>query len=90
LTIGDVVGLEPVTENEAREIVARLTGDNGAATVSFGTEAGLFQSLGCAAVVCGPGSIEQAHKADEYVALDQMALCVQMLERLNDRLRSPR
>ncbi|SPJ24439.1 acetylornithine deacetylase [Palleronia abyssalis] len=89
LTVGDVAGLEPVTDNEAREIVAHLTGENGAATVSFGTEAGLFQSLGCAAVVCGPGSIEQAHKADEYVSLDQMAQCITMLERLNDRLRTP-
>ncbi|QFU09493.1 Acetylornithine deacetylase [Rhodobacteraceae bacterium THAF1] len=86
-TIGDVVGLEPVTDNEARDIVCALTGDNGTATVAFGTEAGLFQQLGCAAVVCGPGSIEQAHKADEYVSRDQLAACITMLERLDARLR---
>ena len=87
VTVGDVAGLEPVTDNEAREIVSALTGDNGTATVSFGTEAGLFQQLGCAAVVCGPGSIEQAHKANEYVSRDQMAACLTMLERLDARLR---
>jgi len=86
LTVGDVAGLEPVTDNEAREIVAALTGDNGAATVSFGTEAGLFQSLGCAAVVCGPGSIDQAHKADEYVSRTQLGLCLDMLENLGASL----
>ena len=86
-TIGDVAGLEPVTDNEAREIVAALTGDNGAETVSFGTEAGLFQSLGCTAVVCGPGSIEQAHKADEYVSRQQLGLCLEMLTGLDARLR---
>ncbi len=85
--IGDVVGLEPVSHNEAREIVTQLTGDFTVGTVSFGTEAGLFQSLGCAAVVCGPGSIEQAHKPDEFVARDQMAACVDMLERLDAKLR---
>ena len=87
VTVGDVAGLEPVTDNEARDIVAQLTGDNGADTVAFGTEAGLFQQLGCAAVVCGPGSIEQAHKADEFVSRDQLAACVTMLERLDARLR---
>ena len=86
-TIGDVAGLEPMTDNEAREVVSRLTGDDKAALVSFGTEAGLFQSLGCSAIVCGPGSIEQAHKADEYVAEDQLAACITMLERLDAQLR---
>lgn len=86
-TIGEVAGLEPMTDNEAREIVARLTGDNQAALVSFGTEAGLFQSLGCSAVVCGPGSIEQAHKADEFVTEDQLAACIAMLEKLDTHLR---
>lgn len=86
-TIGDVEGLEPVTDNEAREICARLTGDNSAGTVAFGTEAGLFQSLGCSAVVCGPGSIEQAHKPDEFVSREQMAACIDMLERLDGKLR---
>jgi len=80
--IGDVQGLEPAEENEARDIIQRLTGQNGAEVVAFGTEAGLFQSLGMSAVVCGPGSIEQAHKADEFVSADQLRQCTDMLERL--------
>ncbi|SDN57969.1 acetylornithine deacetylase [Lutimaribacter pacificus] len=84
--IGEVQGLEPTTANEARDIIQRLTGQNGADVVAFGTEAGLFQSLGMSAVVCGPGSIEQAHKADEFVSTDQLRQCVAMLERLCDGL----
>ncbi|MCM2562991.1 acetylornithine deacetylase [Lutimaribacter sp. EGI FJ00015] len=84
--IGDVEGLEPADDNEARDIIQQLTGQNGADVVAFGTEAGLFQSLGMSAVVCGPGSIEQAHKADEYVSADQLGQCVDMLERLCDGL----
>ena len=49
-------------------LICNLTGDNSRdKLVSFGTEAGLFQEMGISTVVCGPGSIEQAHKIDEYV-----------------------
>ncbi len=84
--IGEVEGLIPTTDNEARTIVSELTGANHAECVAFGTEAGIFQSLGMSAVICGPGSIEQAHKADEFVALDQLSQCLDMLERLQDKL----
>lgn len=84
--IGEVAGLTPTDNNEARRIVAELTGANGADLVSFGTEAGIFQALGMDVVVCGPGSIEQAHKADEYVSVDQLGQCVAMLERLAEKL----
>lgn len=80
--IGEVAGLEPMAENEARDLVARLTGANGADLVAFGTEAGLFQSLGTHVVVCGPGSIEQAHMADEFITLEQMDACLKMLDRV--------
>ena len=80
--IGEVCGLEPADENTARDIVAELTGANGTDLVPFGTEAGIFQNLGMDVVVCGPGSIDQAHKADEYVSVDQLGKCVDMLERL--------
>ena len=86
--IGEVDGLIPADENEAKEIIMELTGANGAETVAFGTEAGIFQTLGMSAVVCGPGSIEQAHKPDEYLALDQLAQCLSMLERLGGKLNS--
>ena len=52
----------------------------------FGTEAGLFQELGMSAVVCGPGSIAQAHKPDEYVSRQQLAECLTMLEGLRRNL----
>ena len=81
-TIGEVVGLHPVEDNAARHLIAELTGANSADVVPFGTEAGLFQSLGMSVVVCGPGSIAQAHKPDEFVALDQLSQCLTMLERL--------
>lgn len=83
--IAEVVGLEPADENRARDILLDLTGGNRAETVAFGTEAGLFQSLGIQAVVCGPGSIEQAHKADEFVSRAQLALCLDVLDRLTPR-----
>ena len=49
-----------------------ITGDNSREVVSFGTEAGLFQELGISTVVCGPGSIEQAHKIDEFIELNEI------------------
>jgi len=58
-------------------------GDN----VSFGTEAGLFDSIGINSLVCGPGSIEQAHKPDEFVSREQMQYCDQMIENLVHRCR---
>ncbi|MBZ0129733.1 MAG: acetylornithine deacetylase [Rhodobacteraceae bacterium] len=84
--MGEVDGLEPTDDNEARRIVAELTGANNADLVPFGTEAGLFQALGMDVVVCGPGSIDQAHKADEYLSLDQLGKCLDMLNRLADRM----
>ena len=84
--IGEVDGLIPTSENEAREIALALTGGNGAGLVPFGTEAGIFQAMGMQAVICGPGSIEQAHKPDEFIALDQLAEGIRFLERLSDRL----
>jgi len=84
--VGEVAGLIPEDDNEARKLLMELTGSNGADLVPFGTEAGLFQSMGMDVVVCGPGSIEQAHKADEFIALDQLADCLKLLEKLGDRL----
>ena len=58
-------------------------GDN----VSFGTEAGLFDSIGINSLVCGPGSIDQAHKPDEFVSREQMQYCDQMIENFVHRCR---
>ena len=59
-----------------------LTGANATGKVSFGTEGGLFQESGMPAVICGPGSIAVAHRANEYIELDQVALCEAWLRRL--------
>ena len=60
-------------------------GDN----VSFGTEAGLFNDIGISSVVCGPGSIDQAHKPDEFISREQLGTCDQMLKNLAHRCRQP-
>ena len=84
--LGEVDGLEPLPDSEAVRLVAELTGANQADVVAFGTEAGLFQGSGISAVVCGPGSIEQAHKPDEYVTCSQLELALAMLARLLPKL----
>ena len=56
-------------------------------SIAFGTEAGLYsERCGIPTVVCGPGDIAQAHQADEWIALDQLAACDRFLDRLLDRL----
>jgi acetylornithine deacetylase len=84
--VGEVEGLEPASANEARDIVLELTGANTCGLVAFSTEAGIFQKLDMDVVVCGPGSIEQAHKPDEYLALDQLDQCLAMLAGLAPKL----
>jgi acetylornithine deacetylase len=84
--IGEILGLIPTDNNEAVRIVSQLNGTNGAHLMPFGTEAGIFQSLSMDVVVCGPGSIEQAHKADEFLEVAQLAQCLAMLEKLGAKL----
>jgi acetylornithine deacetylase len=81
-------GLAVDAEDEVTQLVLALTGANATGKVSFGTEAGLFQKAGIPTVVCGPGSIEQAHKPDEFIALDQVRACERFLHRLVDRISS--
>ena len=84
--VAEVGSLEIMPDNEARALLAELTGCHDADVVSFGTEAGLFQDLGASAVVCGPGSIAQAHKPDEFVTVSQLQACLEMLDGLNEKL----
>ena len=84
--IGEIIGFTKEEKSDALNLVCNLTGDNSRDVVSFGTEAGLFQELGISTVVCGPGSIEQAHKIDEYVSFDQLKLCLKMLIDLKEQL----
>ena len=78
--IGEIVGFEKVDKSDACELIASLTGDNSRQVVSFGTEAGLFQEIGISTVVCGPGSIDQAHKIDEFIVLDELKRCLNLLD----------
>lgn len=79
--------LNTPVDGDAVKFVHSLTGGNSTGKITFGTEGGLFQkALGTPAVVCGPGNIAVAHKPDEYVSEEQMALCDRMLARLVERL----
>ena len=83
--IGEIIGFNRLEKSEACEFISSLTGDNSREVVSFGTEAGLFQEIGISTVVCGPGSIEQAHKIDEFVTLDQIKKCLVLLEGIKSK-----
>ena len=84
-TIGEVIGFNRIKDSEACEFVSSITGDNSREVVSFGTEAGLFQEIGISTVVCGPGSIEQAHKIDEFIELNEIKKCLTFLEGIKNK-----
>jgi acetylornithine deacetylase len=69
------------------QLALALSGANATGKVSFATEGGLFAESGIPTVICGPGSIEQAHKPNEFLALDQLRLCEAFLDRLVKRVR---
>jgi acetylornithine deacetylase len=73
----------PEKDGVAEAFARRMAGDNGPArAVSFAAEAGQFQGAGFSTVICGPGSIEQAHQPDEYVERSQMERGAQFMRRL--------
>jgi acetylornithine deacetylase len=81
--------LRPETDGEAEAFARRLAGDNGPArVVSYAAEAGQFQQAGFSTVICGPGSIEQAHQPDEYVEISQMQRGAAFMGRLIEALRA--
>jgi len=75
-------GLAMDEASPAVRVALALSGANHAEAVSYGTEAGHFQRAGIPSAICGPGSIEQAHKADEFVALAQLEACGQFLDKV--------
>jgi len=79
--------LKPETNGVAEALARRLTGDNGRHVVSYGTEAGQFQREGYSVVVCGPGSIDQAHQPNEYISIAQFAAGEACLRRLIETLK---
>ena len=81
--------LKPEADGEAEAFARRLAGDNGPArVVSYAAEAGQFQGAGFSTIICGPGSIEQAHQPDEYVEISQMERGAAFMSRLVEALRS--
>lgn len=82
----DYPGLGTPSDAGVVNFVKSLTGANGTIKVAFGTEGGLFDArLGIATVICGPGSMAQGHKPDEYVSVEQMERCQAMLAALIGR-----
>jgi len=82
--LATVLPLSPESDGAAESLVRRLSGVNDTGVVSFGTEGGLFQAAGLSTVVFGPGSIDQAHKPNEFITLSQVAACEAFLLKLRD------
>ena len=76
----------PEIEGKAESLARRLTGDNGIHTVAYGTDGGHFQNRGFSVVICGPGNIEQAHQADEFILASQFDAGEKMLDSLVETL----
>lgn len=86
-TINSYPCLETHPDEEIVAFVQSLSGDGSRYKVPFGTEGGLFRKrLGVPTVVCGPGSMDQGHKPDEFISVDQMRRCDAMMDRLLNRL----
>jgi acetylornithine deacetylase len=75
-------GLATDAQSQAAQLIAQFCGSSEFTTVAFGTEGGLFDAIGIATVVCGPGSMDQGHKPDEFVSTEQLNACDAMLERI--------
>lgn len=75
-------GLYTAAQSAAAQLLAHLTGSEAFSTVAFGTEGGLFHQAGIPSVICGPGSMAQGHKPDEFITIEQLDACDAMLRRL--------
>ncbi|RAU45061.1 MULTISPECIES: acetylornithine deacetylase [unclassified Pseudomonas] len=80
-------GLATDARSQAAQLIAQFCGSEDFTTVAFGTEGGLFDAIGIPTVVCGPGSMDQGHKPDEFVSVAQLDGCDAMLRRIIDTLR---
>lgn len=81
----EMQGLGTPEDADVVTLAKQLTGSNGTAKVSFGTEGGLYQQAGIPTVICGPGNIEQAHSPNEWIALEQIAQAETFVRRLIER-----
>jgi len=80
--VADVPGLRPEENGNAEQFVRSITGDNGNHVVAYGTEGGQFQDEGYSTVICGPGSIEQAHQPNEFLAISEVEACQDFLRKV--------
>jgi acetylornithine deacetylase len=87
--LADVPPLAPEPDGAAEHLVRRLTNSTRVGIVAFGTEAGFFQAAGISSVVCGPGSIEQAHHADEYISVAQFEAGQRFMADLGEMCSAP-
>lgn len=83
-----VPAFAPEDDSPAETLVKSLMHTNEAGAAPFGTEAPCYQQAGMSVVVFGPGSIAQAHKADEFISVEQVEACVGFMRRLMIRLAS--
>lgn len=81
-TICEIPSFLGSAQADVTRLALRLSGEERTTLVAFGTEAGLFRNAGISTVVCGPGSITQAHQPDEYVSLEQLARCEAFMQGL--------
>ncbi len=81
-TLCSVPALAPEPQGEAERLVRSLTGDNAVHAAAYAAEAGQFQNAGFSTVICGPGSIDQAHQANEFIDLAQVEECERFIDRL--------
>jgi acetylornithine deacetylase len=79
---GEFAGLDTAADAEVTVLAKSLSGRNSHSKVAYGTEGGLFAKAGIPTVVCGPGNIDQAHKADEFIRITELEKCGQFLDRL--------
>lgn len=77
--LGSVPSFEASENSDIKQLLQQHSAEKTPTKVAYATEAGLFQSANIATVICGPGSIEQAHRPNEYVAISQLALCEEIL-----------
>lgn len=85
-TLYSIPGLAAERDSRACQLVAKILGQKTANTVSYATEGGYFQIAGISTVICGPGSIDQAHKPDEYISLEQLERCDIFMKKLAHEL----
>jgi acetylornithine deacetylase len=82
----DVPGLDAEAGSPAETLACKLARSNTTMAVPYATEAGQFQRAGLPTVVCGPGSIDQAHKPDEFIDIAQIDACIGFMHRLADEM----